>query len=159
MTMATANATVGKQDAETCSRLCANLVIPLRIPSRRLRFAIIHGRVHRLAVLVIALLVATAASGAVPTAKVRFVSANPATVRGSGFVARERVRLTLTAPGTKRTRVVRTSARGAFTVGFGLPDGFDRCKDGLLVTAVGGRGDRAGAKLPQPECPPVLRSP
>jgi hypothetical protein len=115
--------------------------------------------VHRLAVLVIALLVATAASGAVPTAKVRFVSANPATVRGSGFVARERVRLTLVAPDTKRVRAVRTSTRGAFTVRFGLLTGYDRCKDGLRVTAVGARGDRAAAKLPQPECPPVLRSP
>jgi hypothetical protein len=115
---------------------------------------------HRLVVLfAIAFLAATAASGAVPKAKVRFLSMQPVTVRGSGFFARERVRLTLTAADTKRIRVVRTSARGAFTATFGLPDGYDRCKDGLRVTAAGARGDRAAAKLPQPQCPPAFRSP
>ena len=120
------------------------------------RFAIIDVGVHRLAVLasLVVLLAATAAPGAASKAKIRFLSAQPATVRGTGFVVRERVRLTLTAPGTRRIRVVRASARGSFTAGFGLLEGYDRCRDELRVTAVGSRGDRAGAKLPQPQCPP-----
>ena len=97
---------------------------------------------------------ATASSGSTP--HVRFLSADPAKVRGTGFYAGERVRVTLRWAGVKRVRRVVTTRSGSFTARFAALAGFDRCTDALWVTAVGRRGDHARGKLPQPQCPPGL---
>lgn len=77
----------------------------------------------------------------------------PLKLRGKGFVARERVRITVSAQIRKTKRTI-ASARGSFVVTF---DGVavDRCQ-GLTAFAVGNGGSRASAKLPQPQCPPPL---
>jgi hypothetical protein len=114
------------------------------------------GRVRRLVSLALLIALAGVASAsASSTARVRFLSIDPVKVRGTGFYARERVRVTLRGPDMRRVRTVTTSARGAFTARFGGVTGFDRCTDSLYVAAAGRRGDRAGAKLPQPQCPPL----
>jgi hypothetical protein len=100
----------------------------------------------------------TATASAGSSARVRFSSTDPVTIRGTGFYAGERVRVTLRGPDVKRVRVVVTTPRGAFMARFGSV-GIDRCTDSLYAAAVGRRGDRAGAKLPQPQCPPLLRAP
>jgi hypothetical protein len=102
-----------------------------------------------LAVLVLAAVVAvpTVAGGSTP-AKVHVAKLSPLTVRGTGFKSRERVRVIARPGGTRR---VRARSDGSFRVAFGLPA--DRC-NGLSVSAVGARGDRATLKLPQLACPP-----
>ena len=110
-------------------------------------------RVGRLTLVFAALLVVAAV--AVPTtarglthAKVRVVTLSPLAVRGTGFKAHERVRVTASPGGTRR---VRARGDGSFRVAFSMPA--DRCA-GLSVSAVGARGDRASLKLPQMACPP-----
>ncbi len=111
-----------------------------------------------LAAALLALTVAASAGGTALRPSVRFASLQPTTIRGNGFVPRERVRVVLNASGTRETRLVRASAAGAFTATFG--DTFlDPCNDSAWVSAIGGHGDRAGAKLPQRLCPPSLTPP
>jgi hypothetical protein len=104
---------------------------------------------------VIAAALSAAGAGAARTdtsakASLRLVSLSPVTVRGAGFVARERVRVDLTGQVSRRRRPV-ASRLGSFTVRF---DGVTatRC-DLIRVVAVGGNGSRAGLKLlPAPAC-------
>jgi hypothetical protein len=68
------------------------------------------------------------------------VGSNPFRVRGSGFRARERVRVTVTPTGRGGvTRRLRANGRGTFTVAFA---GIDSC-GGVHGVAVGSRGSRA----------------
>ena len=105
----------------------------------------------------LALTVVTAVTAS-PLARpaVRFVRVQPTVVLvGTHFRARERVRLTLTAGATSRTRWARASATGAFRSDVGaLPADFDVCNDSLLVLARGRTGDEATAKYVARECPP-----
>src|SRR3954471_15522594 len=65
---------------------------------------------------------------------------NPFRVHGSGFRARERVRVTITATGRAGiTRRVRANGRGTFTVAF---PGIDSC-GGVHGVAAGTRGSHA----------------
>jgi len=98
-----------------------------------------------------------AASAATPA--LRFLALTPATVRGTHFVPREQVKLTLRAGTDMRTRTVRTTAAGAFIVDFGRLREQDRCSGSVAVTAVGARGDRAAYKLPGMACPAMASGP
>jgi hypothetical protein len=73
----------------------------------------------------------------------------PLTMRGTHFVPRERVRVTVSSTLT-RTKQVTANGSGAFVVSF--PIALDRCS-GLLATAVGARGSRVRLKMPQLGCP------
>lgn len=107
-----------------------------------------------LGLLLVAALVPVTALAAGRT-HVRLTGLSPLAVRGTGFHARERVVVTVRA-GTQ-TLVVRTtsSATGAFTARFArtLPG---RMCDGLVVTAVGARGDKAAWKAPPSVCGTLL---
>jgi hypothetical protein len=94
-----------------------------------------------------------AESGRSTKASLRLLTFAPPTVRGTGFGARERVRLDLLAPETARRRAI-AGATGSFVVRFeGVPA--TRC-DLIRVVAVGSRGSRAGLKyLPAPACMPA----
>lgn len=91
---------------------------------------------------IVGALVATAvasapAAGSVrPAPTLRLMSRNPVTVAGAHFPARSSVQVTLiTSRG--RTRRVRTSAQGAFTVTFATA--IDRCSGWLLTARQPGR--------------------
>lgn len=105
---------------------------------------------------VIALAVGCGATdvGARPLARpsLQLVTLSPMSVHGTGFVARERVRVRLRSLGTTSTRRVRATRRGGFSVSFASVR-IDRCS-AFSVTAVGRSGRRAavrrrvGAKCP-----------
>lgn len=85
------------------------------------------------------------------TARLQLADAAPLTLRGTGFVAGERVRVTVSARST-RTRRVAAGRSGTFVVRFaGIA--YDRC-NGLLAQATGSEGSVARLKRPQPFCPP-----
>jgi hypothetical protein len=117
------------------------------------------GPVSRLALigaLAAALALTGTASGGASTPSLKLVRGKPLTVRGSGFYRLERVRVAVFASRTF-LRSVRTSATGTFTASFiEVAFSFQRCGDGLIISARGARGDVAVLKLPQPECPPPL---
>jgi hypothetical protein len=73
------------------------------------------------------------------------------TVRGVGFVGRERVTLTAVADG-RHVRTITTTARGTFVVRFRSVT-VARC-DGYVVRAQGSRGSRATLKNVR-ECAPL----
>jgi hypothetical protein len=112
----------------------------------------------KLLVLGIAALAIASSAASRPAAPpaLRLVRATPTVdLRGVRFHARERVRVTLTHSDARRTRIVRSSASGTFTVSFGPIAGFDPCNDVLFVVAIGGTGDRATLKYLGRECPPA----
>ena len=74
-----------------------------------------------------------------------------ATVRGSHFHARERVRVTMTTTSTV-VRSVRTSRLGAFTVALAAAP--DPCNGAVVITASGAAGDHAQLKVMPRGCPP-----
>jgi hypothetical protein len=104
-------------------------------------------------VALVALLLATAASAQKQSHPVLRVlrSAHVLVIRGSGFYARESVRVTLRATAS-HVKLVRTTSAGTFSAGFDATSA-DRCS-ALVARAVGARGDRALLKAPAPECPP-----
>ena len=104
-------------------------------------------------------LVATGAAAAATPPALRFLDLTPATVRGTHFVPREQVKVTLRAGTDTRTRTVRATAAGAFVVDFGRLREQDRCSGSVAVTAVGTRGDRAAYKLPGMACPTMASGP
>jgi hypothetical protein len=90
-------------------------------------------------VLTLLLVVATAAWAGAKRPSVTITSMSPAVVRGTGFVPRERVTVTVSAKGS-RTRVVNASATGSFLVrfaGFSIP----RC----IVYGVRAKGNRGSS--------------
>ncbi|MGH3103535.1 MAG: hypothetical protein ACRDN6_05500 [Gaiellaceae bacterium] len=97
-----------------------------------------------LAALIAATLALGAGANAQPAASLRPVSLAPLTVRGTGFVPSERVRVTL-AVGRRSTHVrsVKAGSDGRFTVAFDLLLAVDPCRGTLVVTATGSRGSRA----------------
>jgi hypothetical protein len=108
--------------------------------------------VRRLALVALAAsLCAAPGFAATRTAQVRVTNISPVVVRGTGFVARERVTVTVSAK-TSRTRVVTATAAGSlvarfahFTIG--------RC-DAYAVKAKGSAGSRAFWKI-APMCAPA----
>jgi hypothetical protein len=83
----------------------------------------------------------------------RLVKGKPLVIRGLRFKAGERVRLTARSGEDVRRGVARASTAGTFVETFSLD--FDRC-NGLLVSAVGNEGSRAGLKYAETYCPPKL---
>ena len=86
-------------------------------------------------------------------ASLRLVGGASLTVRGVHFVPGERVKITVTA-GQRLVKETSADGRGSFSVRFRTS--FDRCSSRLRALAVGTRGSRAGAKLPELLCPPRL---
>jgi hypothetical protein len=111
---------------------------------------------------VVAVTVLALLAGAGPVAHVsartrpalRLVAVSPVRVHGSGFHARERVRVRLEAGGARTvTRRVRATRRGGFTAGFARIL-IDRCS-AFSITAVGRSGLVATLRRPRPQCPPA----
>lgn len=102
-----------------------------------------------LAVLLAAVVVPAAL--AVTRPHVRLLDMSPAAVSGTGFHARERVVVTVTAGTTRLSKGVETTARGTFVARFARAVHAPECGQ-LAVSAVGVRGDRAGWKSPPPAC-------
>jgi hypothetical protein len=88
----------------------------------------------------------------------RVVKTAPLTVVGSGFEARERVRLTFQAGRRKpATRSVQATPNGSFRTAFDLLLAVDPCEGSLVLTATGSRGSSASWKR---ACrPPSTRPP
>ena len=109
-------------------------------------------RVVALVVVFSAAAAGTAFAAVAARPALRVVEASPLVVRGTGFHARERTRVTLYAEQTK-TEVVTATAAGTFRVSFGdVP--LSRC-DGFRIVAVGRAGSRARlVRPPLPECNP-----
>ena len=93
-------------------------------------------------------------AGAQVKPSLRLVANSPLTVRGAGFHAKEKVRVTVAVSSVKQVRVVRTTAAGSFTVEISSTAPYDPCNDTLVVNAAGAIGDQAILKLPQRACPP-----
>jgi hypothetical protein len=88
-------------------------------------------------------------------AKLTLVTMEPLTLRGTRFLAAEKVRLTVVAGGDRFVRRFAAGRSGSFTQRLPAAN-VDRC-DRLLAVAVGSRGSRAAIKPFQPACPPSLR--
>jgi hypothetical protein len=93
---------------------------------------------------------AAAAANAARRARLLPASSEPFKVRGSGFRARERVRVTGTATngGAGVTRRVRATGRGTFVLTF---SGIDAC-GGVEAAASGSRGSRASFQMSSLRC-------
>ena len=103
------------------------------------------------AVVALAVSVATLASAGVtarPT--LRLVDASPVALRGTGFKAHERVRVSVYA-GERATKRVSTGARGRFLVRFSSLD--PNACIGFSAVAVGNEGSRASFKRSPGMCP------
>jgi hypothetical protein len=103
---------------------------------------------HLVFVVLLGLIAATAATAG--DARVRVTSASPATVRGTGFVPGERVRVTVNA-GTAITRRVLAGPGGGFVARF-QTIALSWCT-AYVVRAVGSTGDTAIVRVRAPECP------
>jgi hypothetical protein len=95
------------------------------------------GRLLPVLAVLASLACASAASGAAATPALRVVSVAPLTVRGAGFEARERVRVTLTTRGGAWRRTLSAGARGGFTYRPGALVAVDPCRGTIVVAALG----------------------
>jgi len=86
------------------------------------------------------------------TASLRLAATHPVSLRGSRFLAGERVNVVAASQGRRGSRAVTATSGGTFTVGFGTMP-FDRCQ-GFVAVARGARGSFAVYKLPDLMCPP-----
>ena len=77
------------------------------------------------------------------------VSPQPLTLKGSGFVASEKVQVSASTSGAKETRTVKANGSGSFTVSFSRK--LNAC-NGLTVSAVGNKGTRTSFQLSQLVC-------
>jgi hypothetical protein len=83
----------------------------------------------------------------------RLLDRQPLVLRGSSFLPRELVRVTVTTEGQRTMKRIRATATGTFTANF-VPVELDRCS-GALVVAAGLRGSQARLKVAQPACAPA----
>jgi hypothetical protein len=95
--------------------------------------------------------VVPASAQAIRHGHVRLIAMSPATVHGSGFYAKERVTVTVRGASAVMRKSVISTTGGAFTLRFGSPAPSGGCQ-GLAVSAVGARGDRADWKSAPPVC-------
>lgn len=103
---------------------------------------------------VVAAIGSTAGSAAKPPPRLVTVSTAPLALKGTGFKARESVRLVVTAGMAKARRILRASATGGFNASFPTVS-VDRCTGGT-VRAIGSQGSSAVTKLgPLAQCPPA----
>ena len=108
---------------------------------------------HFAIVLVVALAAGTAslaAANATTRPALRLVDAGPVVLRGTGFKAREHVRVAVYAQ-TRAAKRVTANLHGTFTVRFAGLDP-NACA-GFSATAVGDEGSRASFKRPPGQCP------
>ena len=151
-------------------RLVRHAAEPGRRAERRLRVRLVAlaARPLRTAILgfvraAIALLVlALGTTGTVAAATERrptlsLVVSTPLVVRGSGFTAGERVRITLMSPHPTRATSRTASRAGTFTARISLTPIL--CQRTRSIVAVGDHGSRAELKLARDNCwpPPPLR--
>jgi hypothetical protein len=94
--------------------------------------------------------VSTAVAATTRLPRLTVPSEHPFVVRASGFVAFERIRVTVHAGG-KFVRMLVATSRGTFLVRFRSAQ-TDSCT-GYTVSAVGNKGSRATLRLTR-ECPP-----
>ena len=96
---------------------------------------------------------ALAAVATAPGAALKLGGTHPVSVQGTGFHARERVRLVLHEDGEAHRRRARAGASGAFSATF-KGTAIDRCEP-FSITATGRAGSRArvGRRAPV-GCPP-----
>jgi hypothetical protein len=80
------------------------------------------------------------------------VRTGPLTIKGSGFDASERVRLTLTIRRPRAAVSTRASAAGTFTVRFPPLIAIEPCRGTIIVAASGSAGNHASWKR---ECRPA----
>lgn len=110
-------------------------------------------RLRQLCMLTAALLAlagAAAASGATrPSLSIR--RDLPLTLHGSGFRAREAVRVSVRMGERRWVRGTRAGSAGGFTVQF-VGVRLDYCSTPLVITARGGRSGAVSAKIPPREC-------
>lgn len=85
-------------------------------------------------------------------ARLSIAQGAPLTLRGAGFKANERVRVSVASQGTRSAKRVAADAAGRFVVGF-AGVAYDRCL-GLAASAVGSSGSRAALKPREYFCPP-----
>ena len=110
---------------------------------------------RRLAVLVALVVAASVASlspgaapGAAARASLEVVSLEPLRLRGEGFRAGERARLTVRVDGRASVLRARAGARGTFVARLAA----DGCVSSIRVVAVGDRGTRASTALDHVTC-------
>jgi hypothetical protein len=117
---------------------------------------------HRIAVTILCLcavcavtLSATAATNATRRATLQLTDREPLTLKGTRFLARERVRVTVTLDARRYVRWARANRLGMFVARFGDVH-LDRCHN-FIGRALGNGGSQATLKLPpHPLCPPQL---
>jgi hypothetical protein len=104
-------------------------------------------------VMLAALLLAAIAPAAWGAARpqVRLSDASPATVAGTGFQARERVVVTVTAGSSRLSKAVVAGANGAFVARFAKAVSASGCGH-VVIVAVGVQGDRASWKSAPQSC-------
>jgi hypothetical protein len=108
--------------------------------------------VKRLSILVLIGLV-TASTAAASSPHLRITTVSPLTLRGNGFAANERVRVTVSAE-ISATRRVLTGSGGGFVARFPTIT-FGYCT-ASIIRAVGSTGDTAVIRIAAPECPQPL---
>lgn len=91
---------------------------------------------------------ATSAQARPAAPALRIVKLAPTTVRGSGFQAGERVRVTLSTARAQSVRAGRASPVGNFTVAFPLRIAIEPCHGTLVIVAQGSLGSRAIVRRP-----------
>ena len=84
-----------------------------------------------------ALTFAGSAGSATTAPSLRLVSGAPLILRGTGFQARERVRVTLTTRAQARRTTLTAGAAGGFTYRAGLLVVVDPCRGTIVVNALG----------------------
>lgn len=115
------------------------------------------------AVAVVAIVMAVFVSSALATPmsttpRLVLAAVKPLTIKGTGFRATERVRVTVRVGGRSYLRQIR-AVRGVITAAFVNVPRLDRCMTELRAVATGAKGSRASLKLAQLQCPPALTSP
>jgi hypothetical protein len=103
-------------------------------------------------VLALTIGVSCADAGVDTTTRVRMLDTTPVTLRGVGFAAGERVRLTVSLGELIAARTLRAGVAGGFTATFASMK-YGRCGPPLAVKAVGSRGSKVSWKLVPLECP------
>jgi hypothetical protein len=120
------------------------------------RGGIIASRLYRIgycgaALLVFATGAAPAATSTAASPALRVTSEQPLSARGTGFDARERIRVTVRAGQRTWARETRAGARGGFTVVFRVK--IDFCSTPVRIVAVGRSTGTVRARIPIRVCP------
>jgi hypothetical protein len=105
-----------------------------------------------LALLVAVCAIATADAKTAP--KLRLADTQPVVVRGTGFRALERIKVTTVVNETRHVRVVHSTGTGGFVATFTTIARLDPCSSSFRAYATGAQGDKASLTVGQRACPP-----